>query len=103
VSTALSINSNFDADFNKGIATGTYYIGLQTSDGNYGWAEFGIGSGTTISLLGFAMDTIPNEDITAGQVSAVPEPSPFGWIAALAAFSLVAMRSARDRRSAVGV
>ena len=74
------------------------YIGLETADGHYGWAQVDAGAGN-LTLNGFAVNEVAGQDIVAGQtVSAVPEPRAWAWICGAACLALAFGEGLRRRK-----
>lgn len=81
------------------------YVGLRfdstggdTSDAYFGWLRFSYRDGVGLTLHEFAMQALPNVEITAGQVLAVPEPSTYAAIAGVAVLGWATL--ARRRKTA---
>lgn len=87
-------------------SAGTGYYGLRIANGSdsfYGWARVtNTGRGGTVTLHDFAINTIANDPITAGEMSAIPEPSTYAAIAGLLAGSAAMLRRRSRRRSVAG-
>jgi hypothetical protein len=99
VAFGTEIGSNGTYSYNFDTASSSFtdaYYGLEyiVSEGvdEYGWAELSYDSSTgTGAIVAAALDTNPNENISAG---AVPEPSTYGLIG-LATLALVMVRRKR--------
>ena len=84
------------------VPSGPAFLGLRFSDDgglnyNYGWAEISIAADFNITMSRFAYDTVPNQQILAGQTT-VPEPSS-AVLLVMGAAGMAAYRSAASRRS----
>lgn len=80
-------------------SAGSGYYALQIINGGnsyYGWARVtNTGRLGNLTLHDFAINSIPNEPITAGQMSAIPEPSTYAAVAGLLAGSAAMFRRRR--------
>ena len=70
---------------------GYYGFELSLGSGNYqyGWLNL---TGSTYTVLSEALNTTPNQSITAGQTAAVPEPSTYALFGLGAIGILMVMR-----------
>jgi len=80
----IGLGTSFNAyySYRPANSSSLSYMGLAYDLGggnyDYGWISYSTSSdSSTITFLGAAMNTTPNQSITAGQLSAVPEPSTY--------------------------
>jgi hypothetical protein len=74
--TTIGLGSSFSSFQTTSPINGYYGFQLSLGSGNYqyGWLEL---NGSTYTVLSEALNTTPNQSITAGQTAAVPEPSTY--------------------------